>query len=151
ILLNDNAWPGAPRPGGQPPGDARAPAAAAEPRAAPMQALPPALGVSPTEPGMAALPSRWALPTPVPGPSRLAFGAGADPGASADARARTGAASPEAVADTAVLEASRREAYAGQAMALLRRAQAAGFFQDPAQVAHLHQDTDLAPLRPRED
>jgi tetratricopeptide (TPR) repeat protein len=45
----------------------------------------------------------------------------------------------------------QREVYAGQALVLLRRAQAAGFFKDPAKVAHLKQDTDLVPLRPRED
>jgi serine/threonine protein kinase/tetratricopeptide (TPR) repeat protein len=56
-----------------------------------------------------------------------------------------------ALASAAVEETSQREAYAGQALALLRRAQAAGFFKDPAKVAHLNQDTDLAPLRPRED
>jgi hypothetical protein len=33
----------------------------------------------------------------------------------------------------------------------LRRARAAGFFKDPAKVAHLKQDTDLAPLRPRKE
>ena len=33
----------------------------------------------------------------------------------------------------------------------LRRARAAGFFKDPAKVAHLKQDTDLAPRWPRED
>jgi serine/threonine protein kinase/tetratricopeptide (TPR) repeat protein len=44
----------------------------------------------------------------------------------------------------------QREVYPGQAVAFLRRARAAGFFQDPATVAHLKQDADLAPLRPRE-
>jgi tetratricopeptide (TPR) repeat protein len=56
-----------------------------------------------------------------------------------------------ALASAAAPEAEQREAYAGQALALLRRAQAAGFFKDPAKVAHLKQDTDLAPLRPRDD
>jgi serine/threonine protein kinase len=56
-----------------------------------------------------------------------------------------------ALASAAAPEAEQREAYAGQALALLRRAQAAGFFKDPAKVAHLKQDTDLAPLRPRHD
>jgi hypothetical protein len=51
----------------------------------------------------------------------------------------------------AAQEDRQREVYAGQALALLRRARAAGFFKDPAKVAHLKQDTDLAPLRPRED
>jgi hypothetical protein len=45
----------------------------------------------------------------------------------------------------------QREVYAGQAVAFLRRARAAGFFQDPATIAHLKQDTDFAPLRPREE
>jgi serine/threonine protein kinase/Tfp pilus assembly protein PilF len=61
------------------------------------------------------------------------------------------AADVYSLASAAVEETSRREAYAGQALALLRRAQAAGFFKDPAKVAHLKQDADLAPLRPRED
>jgi serine/threonine protein kinase/Flp pilus assembly protein TadD len=56
-----------------------------------------------------------------------------------------------ALASAAVQETSEREEYAGRALALLRRAQAADFFKDPAKVAHLNQDTDLAPLRPRED
>jgi tetratricopeptide (TPR) repeat protein len=51
----------------------------------------------------------------------------------------------------AAQEDRQREVYAGRALALLRRARAAGFFKDPAQVTHLKQDTDLAPLRPRED
>jgi serine/threonine protein kinase/tetratricopeptide (TPR) repeat protein len=55
------------------------------------------------------------------------------------------------LASAATTDADRREAYAGQAVALLRRAQGAGFFKDPAKIAHLKQDTDLAPLRPRED
>jgi serine/threonine protein kinase/tetratricopeptide (TPR) repeat protein len=55
------------------------------------------------------------------------------------------------LASAAVPETGRQEAYAGQALALLRRAQAAGFFKDPTKVEHLHRDTALAPLRPRED
>jgi hypothetical protein len=51
----------------------------------------------------------------------------------------------------AAQEDPQREVYAGQAVAFLRRAQAAGFFKDPVKVAHLHQDTDFAPLRPRDD
>ena len=51
----------------------------------------------------------------------------------------------------AAQEDRQLEVYAGQAVAFLRRAQAAGFFKDPAKVAHLKQDTDFAPLRPRED
>ena len=38
-----------------------------------------------------------------------------------------------------------------QAPALLRRAQAAGFFKDPDKIARLNQAPDLAPLRPRAD
>jgi tetratricopeptide (TPR) repeat protein len=61
------------------------------------------------------------------------------------------AAGVYSLASAAVQETSRREAYAGQALALLRRAQAAGFFKDRAMVADLNQHADLAPLRPRED
>jgi tetratricopeptide (TPR) repeat protein len=43
------------------------------------------------------------------------------------------------------------ERYARQAVAALRRAQAAGFFRDPAQVEHLDQDTDLTFLRDHDD
>jgi tetratricopeptide (TPR) repeat protein len=56
-----------------------------------------------------------------------------------------------ALASAAVEETGRREVYAGEALALLRRAQAAGFFKDPPKIAHLNQDTDLAPLRARAD
>jgi serine/threonine protein kinase/Tfp pilus assembly protein PilF len=63
----------------------------------------------------------------------------------------TEAACVYALASAAVAETSQREAYAGQALALLRRAQAAGFFKDPAKIARLNQATDLAPLRPRAD
>ena len=56
-----------------------------------------------------------------------------------------------ALASAAVPETSEREEYAGQALALLRRAQAAGFFKDPAKIARLNQAADLAPLRPRAD
>jgi hypothetical protein len=94
ILLNDNSWPGAPRPGGQPPGDGRAAAAAVEPRAAPAQALPPVPGVLPTDAGMAVLGSPGAVT--VPGPSHLRFGVDADQGPAAAAPAPGGAASPEA-------------------------------------------------------
>jgi hypothetical protein len=48
-------------------------------------------------------------------------------------------------------EGEQREAYAGQALALLRRAQAAGFFKDRAKTERLKKDSDLAPLRQRED
>jgi serine/threonine protein kinase/Flp pilus assembly protein TadD len=55
------------------------------------------------------------------------------------------------LASAAAKEASQREAYAGQALALFRRAQAAGFFKDRANVERLKRDTDLDPLRQRED
>jgi hypothetical protein len=74
----------------------------------------------------------------------------ADDAATPGARRRE-AAGNSALASTTVPESSRPEAYAGQALALLRRARAAGFFKDPANVAHLHQDTDLAPLQLGED
>jgi serine/threonine protein kinase/tetratricopeptide (TPR) repeat protein len=54
-------------------------------------------------------------------------------------------------ASAAATEAGQREAYAGRALALLRRAQAAGFFKDRANVERLKQIPDLAPLRSRED
>jgi hypothetical protein len=128
VLLNDNAWPGAPRrPGGQPAGDGRAAAAAVEPRAAPAHALPPAPDVLPTDAGMAVLGSPWAVTMPVPGSSRLPFRVDADPGAAAAAPAPSGAPSPDAVAE------------------------AAGFFQDRANVEHLKRDADLEPLRQRDD
>jgi serine/threonine protein kinase len=44
-----------------------------------------------------------------------------------------------------------RDQYASQAVELLRRAQAAGFFKEPQQLEHLKKDPDLAPLRARED
>jgi hypothetical protein len=55
------------------------------------------------------------------------------------------------LASAAAKEAGQREAYAGQALALFRRAQAAGFFQDCRTVEYLKKDPDLAPLRSRED
>jgi tetratricopeptide (TPR) repeat protein len=55
------------------------------------------------------------------------------------------------LASAAAKEATQREAYAGQALVLLRRAQAAGFFKDRLKVEHLKRDPDLAPLRSRED
>jgi hypothetical protein len=55
------------------------------------------------------------------------------------------------LASAAAQEAGQREEYAGQALALLRRARAAGFFQDRRKVAYLKKDPDLAPLRSRED
>ena len=50
----------------------------------------------------------------------------------------------------AAKEATQREAYAGQAMALLRRAQAAGFFKDRTHIGDL-KHSDFEPLRSRED
>jgi serine/threonine protein kinase/Flp pilus assembly protein TadD len=55
------------------------------------------------------------------------------------------------LASAAAQEVGQREAYAGQALALLRRAQAAGFFLDRAKVERLQRDTDLEPLRSRGD
>jgi tetratricopeptide (TPR) repeat protein len=55
------------------------------------------------------------------------------------------------LASTAARGATQREAYAGQALALLRRARDAGFFKDRKWVEHLKRDTDLKPLRQRED
>jgi hypothetical protein len=43
------------------------------------------------------------------------------------------------------------EDYARAAVALLRRAAAAGYFRDPATLAHLDKDSDLASLRDRDD
>jgi tetratricopeptide (TPR) repeat protein len=51
----------------------------------------------------------------------------------------------------AAQDAPLKERYAGQALALLRRAQAAGLFNDAAQVEHLQKDDDLAALRGRAD
>jgi tetratricopeptide (TPR) repeat protein len=51
----------------------------------------------------------------------------------------------------AARDAGEREAYAGQALALLRRARVAGFFKDRRQIERLKKDTDLDPLRKRED
>jgi tetratricopeptide (TPR) repeat protein len=48
-------------------------------------------------------------------------------------------------------DAQRQEQYAGQAVALLRRARAAGFFNAAAQVEHVQKDDDLAALRDRAD
>jgi tetratricopeptide (TPR) repeat protein len=54
-------------------------------------------------------------------------------------------------ASVVAMEATQREAYAGHALALLRRAQAAGFFKDRAKVEHLKKDRALDVLRSRED
>src|SRR5262249_26344855 len=55
------------------------------------------------------------------------------------------------VASAAVQETSQRETYATQAVALLRRAQSAEFFNDRAKVEHLKKEADLDVLRSRED
>jgi serine/threonine protein kinase len=56
------------------------------------------------------------------------------------------------LASAAVKEdAKQREAYTGQALALLRRARTAGFFKDRKLVEHLKKDTDVDVLRSRED
>jgi hypothetical protein len=55
------------------------------------------------------------------------------------------------LASAAAKEAGQREAYAVQALTLFRRAQAAGFFKDRAKIERLKRDSDLKPLRPRED
>jgi tetratricopeptide (TPR) repeat protein len=55
------------------------------------------------------------------------------------------------LASAATTDADRREAYAGQAVALLRRAQGAGFFKGRANVERLKQEADLKPLWSRED
>jgi hypothetical protein len=88
ILLNDNAWPRAPRrPGGPPPGDGRA-------AAAPAPALLAAPGVLPSDAGMTAPGSPWAVPMPVPGSSRLRSGVAADQDSAAAAPAPGGGAFP---------------------------------------------------------
>jgi tetratricopeptide (TPR) repeat protein len=57
-----------------------------------------------------------------------------------------------ALASAAVKDdAKQQEAYAGQAVALLRRAQSTGLFKDRKWVEHLKKDTDLDVLRSRED
>jgi serine/threonine protein kinase/tetratricopeptide (TPR) repeat protein len=48
-------------------------------------------------------------------------------------------------------DAKQQEQYARKALALLRRAQAAGFFKSAAEVEHLKEDDDLAALRDRAD
>jgi hypothetical protein len=88
ILLNDNAWPGASRrPGGAPPGDARAAAASAP-------ALLPAAGVLLSDAGMTVPGSPWAVPMPVPGSGRLPFRVDADQESAAAAPAPSGGAFP---------------------------------------------------------
>jgi serine/threonine protein kinase len=48
-------------------------------------------------------------------------------------------------------DGGEREAYAGQALVLLRRARDGGYFKDRQRVEHLKKDADLDPLRKRED
>jgi serine/threonine protein kinase/tetratricopeptide (TPR) repeat protein len=48
-------------------------------------------------------------------------------------------------------QATQREAYAGEAIALLRRAHAAGFFKDRTKIDALKKNTDFEPLGSRED
>jgi len=45
----------------------------------------------------------------------------------------------------------KREAYAGRALALLRRAHGAGFFKDRRKIEQVKKDADLEALRPRAD
>jgi serine/threonine protein kinase/tetratricopeptide (TPR) repeat protein len=61
------------------------------------------------------------------------------------------AAGVYALASASATEVSQREAYANQALALHRRAQAAGYFKNRANIAALKQDPDLDSLRSRED
>jgi serine/threonine protein kinase/tetratricopeptide (TPR) repeat protein len=55
------------------------------------------------------------------------------------------------LAAAAAKEDKQREALAGKAIVLLRRAQAAGYFKDRKMVKHMKKDADLAPLRSRKD
>jgi hypothetical protein len=55
------------------------------------------------------------------------------------------------LASAAAQEAGQKEAYAVQALTLLRRAQAAGFFKDRSKIERLKKEGDLAPLRQRQD
>jgi tetratricopeptide (TPR) repeat protein len=48
-------------------------------------------------------------------------------------------------------DAKVSEQYAGRAVALLRQAQKAGFFKQPANIAHMKKDDDLRALRARPD
>jgi tetratricopeptide (TPR) repeat protein len=69
--------------------------------------------------------------------------------------ARVYAVSSAAVLEDASLPRVERdrlaEQYAVHAVGLLNKAHAAGFFEDPAHVAHLKKDADLTPLRERDD
>jgi serine/threonine-protein kinase len=48
-------------------------------------------------------------------------------------------------------DAKLSEQYAGRAVALLRQAQKAGYFKQPANIAHMKKDNDLRALRSRPD
>jgi hypothetical protein len=48
-------------------------------------------------------------------------------------------------------DAKLSEQYAGRAVALLRRAQKAGYFKQPAKIADMKKDSDLRALRTRPD
>jgi tetratricopeptide (TPR) repeat protein len=48
-------------------------------------------------------------------------------------------------------DAKLRDQYAGRAVALLRQAQKAGYFKQPANIAHMKMDDDLRALRARPD
>jgi hypothetical protein len=48
-------------------------------------------------------------------------------------------------------DAKLREEYAGRAVALLRQAHKAGYFKQPANIAHMKKDCDLRALRTRPD
>ena len=47
--------------------------------------------------------------------------------------------------------ASRSESFGETAMSYLNRAEAVGFFRNPANAAHFHKDSDLDSLRDRDD
>jgi tetratricopeptide (TPR) repeat protein len=66
-------------------------------------------------------------------------------------RALFDAARVHGLAVLAVREAPLKEPYASKALALLRRAQPAGFFNTAAQVEHLRKDDDFAVLHDRAD
>jgi serine/threonine-protein kinase len=51
----------------------------------------------------------------------------------------------------AAKQAKLAEQYAGRALDWLRKAQDAGYFKNPAKIAHMKKDNDLDPLRPRDD
>ena len=56
-----------------------------------------------------------------------------------------------AAAEAAKPDSPLVEQYAAEAVALLRRAHAAGYFKTPAQLRQLHEDKDLDALRSRPD